>query len=352
VYRDYSRRGVKFYFIYKSLAHPELAGDYVQPFTLDERIAHARQAGKQLGTHIPWLVDPMDNRLKHALGDRANSEFVIDPNGKIVRKRAWSNPAQLRRDLERLVGHVAHPTNEEDIHLNIGTPLRAPADRGVVPRLNRPRMLPLVLEPKIETGAKPFFAKLRAEVDAAVLRGEPGKLYLGFHLDPVYEAHWNNLTPPLKFKLDLPDEVKLSRSGGEAPKIDFAADADPREFLLDVESWPGDVPVRLTVTYAACTADECHVVRQEYLVHRRRDKDGGLARGAGAGFWEPDDFVRQMLLGDADGDHKLNRSETSGLLRANFDRFDINRDGLLDANELREAARWLNEHHSPATGSR
>ena len=245
MYRDYGPKGVKFYFVYKSLAHPELAGDYVQPFTLNERIAHARQAGRQLGASVPWLVDPMDNRLKHALADRANSEFVIDPDGTIVRKRAWSNPAQLRRDLERLVGRVAKPTREEDVHLNLQPPPRAPADRGVVPRLQRPRMLPLVMEPKVEPSARPFFAKLRAEVDPSVLRGEPGRLYLGFHLDPVYEAHWNNLTPPLKFKLDLPDDVKIPRPTGEAPKIEFAADADPREFLLDVESWPGDVPVNL-----------------------------------------------------------------------------------------------------------
>ena len=106
MYRDYGPKGVKFFFIYKTLAHPELAGDYVQPFTLDERLAHARQAEKQLGATIPWLVDAMDNRLKHALGDRPNSEFIIDPKGKVVRKRAWSHPAQVRKDLEELVGKV------------------------------------------------------------------------------------------------------------------------------------------------------------------------------------------------------------------------------------------------------
>ena len=54
----------------------------MQPFTLEERLAHARQAEKQLGASIPWLVDAMDNRLKHALGDRPNSEFIIDPEGQ------------------------------------------------------------------------------------------------------------------------------------------------------------------------------------------------------------------------------------------------------------------------------
>ena len=91
VERDYAPKGVRFFFIYKSLAHPELVGNYVQPFTLDERLMQSRQASLQFGTRIPWIVDAMDNRLKHALGDRPNSQFVVDPNGTIVSKRAWSN---------------------------------------------------------------------------------------------------------------------------------------------------------------------------------------------------------------------------------------------------------------------
>src|SRR6185436_15836864 len=105
------------FFIYKTLAHPELAGNYVQPFTLAERLAHAKQAEKQLGATIPWLVDDIDNRLKHALGNRPNSEFIVDPQGIIVRKRAWSHPAEVRKDLEQLVGTVDRVTPEKDVHL-------------------------------------------------------------------------------------------------------------------------------------------------------------------------------------------------------------------------------------------
>lgn len=117
MHRDYSPKGVRFFFIFKALAHPELAGNYVQPFTLEERLAQALQAEQQFGTQIPWVVDAMDNRLKHALGDRPNSQFLVDPDGVIVRKRAWANPAQVRKDLEELVGPVEHITREEDLHL-------------------------------------------------------------------------------------------------------------------------------------------------------------------------------------------------------------------------------------------
>lgn len=347
MYRDYGPKGVKVFFVYKTLAHPELAGHYVQPFTLDERLAHARQAGKQLGATIPWLVDPMDNRLKHALGDRPNSEFVIDPKGVIVRKRAWSHPAQVRKDLEELVGKVEKVTREEDLKLNVGLPPKPPADRGVVPRVARPRMQALEVEPKIDPKGPPFYAKLRAEGDADLIRTGAGRLYLGFHLDPFHDAHWNNLTPPLRYKLDLPDGVKGVKAEGESPKVTFATDADPREFLLDVDGWPADRPVRLAVTYSACVGGSCQVIRQEYVIHRRRDKDGGGARGAGAGFWEADEFARQQLARDKDGDGKLNRDEVMGLILPHFDHFDTNKDGLLDAAELKAVAAWLNQHHRP-----
>jgi Ca2+-binding EF-hand superfamily protein len=54
-----------------------------------------------------------------------------------------------------------------------------------------------------------------------------------------------------------------------------------------------------------------------------------------------------MLAHDRNGDGKLSRDEATGLLVPHFDRFDANRDGRLDADELREAARWLNSHHQP-----
>ena len=84
-----------FFYVYKSLAHPEKDG-YVQPLILDERLAHIAAARERLDTRIPWLADSMKNDLKHAFGDRNNSEFVISPEGKLVIARSWSDPEQLR----------------------------------------------------------------------------------------------------------------------------------------------------------------------------------------------------------------------------------------------------------------
>jgi len=339
---------VKFYFVYKTLAHPELAGSYVQPFTIEERLAHARQADKQLGATVPWIVDTMDNRLKHALGDRPNSEFIIDPKGVVVRKRAWSHPAQVRKDLEELVGKADTFTREENIKLKLEPPLKAPAPRGTVPRLQRPRMQAIVMEPVIEKKGLPFYAKLRVEADGPLINRGEGQLYLGFHLDPFHDAHWNNLTSPLKFELELPKGAKFEKAAGEAAKVKASSDTDPREFLIDVANWPVDLPLKLTVTYSACVGERaCHVVKQSYVLRRVRDIDGGGARSDGAGMWKPEEFAKQSLASDKDGDGKLSKSEVRGLILPHFDDFDANKDGLLDAKEIEEVARWLNTHHAP-----
>ena len=67
----------------------------------------------------------------------------------------------------------------------------------------------------------------------------------------------------------------------------------------------------------------------------------------GAGFWTPDDLARMMMTRDADGDGKLDRKEVMGLVLPHFDHFDLNKDGYIDTEELKEVARWLNTHHRP-----
>jgi hypothetical protein len=111
-----------------------------------------------------------------------------------------------------------------------------------------------------------------------------------------------------------------------------------------------DEPLKLTVKYFACVGKEtCHVVQQEYVLHRRRDADGGGARGAGAGYWDPEDFARQLLRGDANRDGKLSRSEVVGIVLPHFEKLDTNQDGFLVLDELKPIGDWLNHHHQPGT---
>lgn len=335
VYRDFQGKGVKFYFVYRSVAHPELRGNYLQTFTLDERLAHVRQASKQLGTSIPWLVDAMDNRLKHALGNRANCEYLIDPHGRVVRKRMWSDPVEVRKDLEALVGPAERKTRADELQLHPAEVLTETAPRGFIERLPRSGMWPLVTDPVAKPGNPPFYAKLRAEADLTLIDSGVGKLYLGFHLDPFYGVHWNKLQSPLRFEVTVPAEASFSVTSGTAQTIDAAEDCDPREFMIDVSKWPADKPVTVRVSYAACSEKECHVVQQEYVLFRERDPDGGRAAPAGfRGAMSPDEMISLMMKGDKDGDGKLKKDEVASLIRNSFDRFDTNRNGVLEKTEI------------------
>ena len=280
VERDYTPKGVQFYYVYKQLAHPELS-NYIDPFTLEERLMHVTQAEVQLGSRIPWLADAMTNGLKHALGDMPNSEFIIDPDGRVVERRAWSNPTALRQDLERLVGPVENPTRVSDLDL-VSAPAVPTVAKGLVPRVELPgRMSTLKIEPMLEENDYPFYTKLRADVDQDFLRTGDGTLYLGFHIDPLYHMHWNNEAPPLEYEVTTPNGVQVTPAAAAFAVVEEPADADPREFLVDIHADDRTKPLDLRVTYHACDDANtfCVPVTQRYAVHLEVDPYAGRVVG-------------------------------------------------------------------------
>ena len=112
-------------------------------------MAHVKEAQRTLGSKFTWICDAIDNPIKHAMGNAPNSEFVIDREGKLLRKRSWSNAAALRADLEELVGTVENPTDPADLKLDKQPPPRAAA-KGVLKRIKLPEGLrALVIEPEV-----------------------------------------------------------------------------------------------------------------------------------------------------------------------------------------------------------
>ncbi|MFK8111062.1 MAG: hypothetical protein AB8B91_02610 [Rubripirellula sp.] len=268
---------MNFYYVYKALAHPENNG-YVAPFNLKERLMHVAEAKRQLGTRFQWLCDSMQNDLKHALGDRPNSEFIIDPTGKIVVSRTWSDAQMLRDDLSRLVGPVENPTSIRELNMPVmQPPTKAPT--GIVQRVQLPEgMRPVFVKPQADDANKkpsPHYAKLRAEMSG-------DQLYLGFFLDPLYKVHWNNKAPALKYSIESPDGVSVTPAQGVFRDVEVGADADPREFLVTLSGRSSD-PFKVIVKYFACDDAEtfCVPVTQEYLVTMEYDRDGGSRRSSG-----------------------------------------------------------------------
>ena len=352
--RDFTPKGVQFYYLYKQLAHPELS-NYIDPFTLDERLMHVQQAEVQLGSRIPWITDAMTNELKHALGDMPNAEFIIDLDGRVVERRAWSDPAALRRDLERLVDLVETPTQVSDLDMVTQPPIPTVA-KGIVPRVTLPgRMSTLRIEPMLDGSAAPFYVKLRADVSQEFLRTGGGQLYLGFHLDPLYRVHWNNEAPPLEYAITVPAGVRISPATGVSPDVEEPADADPREFLLDIVAEDRSTPFALAVSYYACddAITFCILVTQNYTVHLEVDADAGRVFGAGrgaggragrGGFGTARGADRgagrgrganRILAWDANDDGIVTRDEAPDQMKELFDRIDANADGMLEEDELR-----------------
>ena len=334
--RDYTPEGVQFFYLYKQLAHPEL-DHYVDPFTLEERLMHVAQAERQLGSRIPWIADAMTNELKHALGDMPNSEFIIDPDGRILERRAWSDPTALREDLERLIGPVENPTRVSDLDLPSEPPVATVA-KGIVPRVTPPgRMMTLKVEPDLDSTQLPFYTKLRADVDREFLRNGEGKLLLGFHIDPLYHMHWNNLAPPLTYEVTAPDGVRVIPTSATFAEIEEPADADPREFLVDISTDDPAASFDLSVTYYACDDDNtfCIPVTQSYAVSLQVDPDGGRVFGAGrGGRGGPGAMIERIRGWDANDDGLVARSEVPEQMLDRFDRMDENGDGVLEADEI------------------
>ena len=341
----------------------------MQPLTLEERLAHIAAAREQLDTRIPWLADSMENDLKHAFGDRNNSEFVVSLEGKLVVARSWSNPGQLRADLADLVGESETTTAIADLDRNPKPATRSDRDdkiaSGVVPRVARPNWASALVVTPISTDAPgadsresgaeaeaaPLYVKLRAEAPRSLLNGGKGKLYLGFHLDPIYAMHWNNLAPALEYEITTADGIVIGQPTGAGPKVEEAeADRDPREFLIDVDFGdrsPSDFPLTVQVNYFACDDAEsfCKAAAQAFQVEWRVDRDGGRVRQMGAGGGprpggnsrpRRPDPARLIQRIDRNDDGKVSREEAIGPMIQRFERLDTDEDGFISEAELRK----------------
>lgn len=343
-----------FFYVYKSLAHPEKDG-YVQPVSLEERLTHIARAREEYGTSIPWLADSMSNDLKHAFGDRNNSEFVISPEGKVLIARTWSSPGQLRKDLERLVGKADTTSDPSDFTKPTSVtddPTKEIA-RGVVPRVPRPsgaEALTVIAHPNEKEN--PLYLKLRAEAPSSLSRQGKGPLHIGFHLDPIHRVHWNNLAAPLTFEITAPGGITLTPSSGEAAKVtESVADADPREFLVEVDRGSSGEPIEVTVNYFACDDDDqwCKAVTQRFTIEWTVDRDAGRVQNHGGGSQRPGPGMNRRPVGnmpdpsrilsrfDTNEDGNISKEEATGPMARRFDQMDADDNGVVTKEELTAA---------------
>ncbi len=256
-------------------------------------------------------------------------------------------------------GAIDNPTTVADLDLPRPDYYSPTVATGVVERVQLPgRMSAVKIALTASKNELPAYAKLRVEAEPGVLSAGSGILYLGFHLDPIYQVHWNNLAPQPELAIRAPDGVILTPATAKFPEVEVEADADPRELLVEVSaSEVPDEPLELTATYYACADDNtwCIPVTQSYDIWLQADPDGGRTFGRGAGGRigrggpaagggpgggrgggrGPEAMLERMRSWDADGDGLIVRDEVPEMMRERlFDRADTNEDGVIDADEL------------------
>ena len=330
VYNDYKDK-VQFYYVYKNVQHPEI-NNFVSAFDLNERLKHVQEAKRRLNTGIPWICDNMENSVKQAFGGTPNGEFLLDPDGKIIRKRFWSNPQVLREDLAERFGPSQTVTQVGELPAGFTLENREIAS-GVVARIKLPAKLsPLAVEP-MDDGGFPYFAKLRVEATASLLgEASEGKLYFVVYLDPLYKVHWNNRAGKVSLTLKLPEGTAADPVEMLSPEVESDADIDPRQFLVDMARGESRQPLMVKVEYTVCDDAEnfCTNVIQQYRVDFKRTGDLGSRPST----FMPAMFAKIKEL-DKNGDGNVTQDEIpAGSVTLFVGHADYDGNGTIEAAEL------------------
>ncbi|MEM9367569.1 MAG: hypothetical protein AAGD07_16375 [Planctomycetota bacterium] len=262
--QDYSSKGVQFFYFYKSLRHPELNG-YVEAQNMEERLLQLATARKVLGTTVSWIADTIDNQLRDKLRSGSNSMYLVSPQGNILFAADRLDGPSLRKALAEHVGETAHRTLASDLDLPRLPRPRQPENIDTETQVQRPDGL-VIVSTTPQSALETYYVKLRAEADDALLETGTGRLFLGFYPDPIHGVHWNNLTEPMKYSLQLPEGVEATPLEANAKKGPGDRDVEPRQFWVDIESDSPGASFGLSMHYFGCTDTMCKALTQGYVV--------------------------------------------------------------------------------------
>ena len=260
---DYADKDVQFYYVFQSLRHPEREG-YVQAQNTTERMLQMAEAKRKLETKVPWIADTIDDSFRVAMRTNSNSVFVISPDLEIVYAADRMNGDGLHQALSRIVGPVENPTSVADLDLPDLNRFRQTNITSDI-RVERPEGM-LILSTIPTAPEEMYLVKLRAEAEPALLETGKGRLFLGFYPDPIHDAHWNNLTPAMKYELTLPEGVTADPAEAVANKGPGNSDSEPRQFWVNIDSdgKPGDI--ELSLHYYGCTPEICEAMTHRYTI--------------------------------------------------------------------------------------
>jgi len=276
-YADYANQNVVFSYFYKSLRHPELNG-YVESQNISERLLHIKAAKKKLNTKVPWLADTMQDDIKTALLSNSESVYLISPKGKILYASSNINEAELRNALEQFIGPSSTTTSVSTLNLPRIKRSVLPENVTNALQVERPTSLK-ILSITPSTPNETYYVKLRAEMDPLDLNRAEGKLYLSFFPDPIYDTHWNNLVPPMKYKLTLPNTMQATPMEATANKGEGDSDTKPRQFVVDIKNAKAGDNIKISLHYFGCTPTMCEAMTHEYTITLTVENKGAITAG-------------------------------------------------------------------------
>jgi len=100
LYTRYRTKGFKFFLVYSRETHP---GEYVpQTTSMDGRRRNALRLREEEKVNFPILLDSIDNQVRNLYHGWSNGIFVVNKDGLLVFKSAWTygpEMAQLLKDL-------------------------------------------------------------------------------------------------------------------------------------------------------------------------------------------------------------------------------------------------------------
>lgn len=101
MYEYFHWRGIEFLFIYTGESHP---GDrHPRHTSMEQKVAAARELQQLEEIRFPVLVDHLDGTVHCAYGDRPNSCFVVNRDGRLVYRTAMTEPPNLWEYLTHLL---------------------------------------------------------------------------------------------------------------------------------------------------------------------------------------------------------------------------------------------------------
>ena len=278
---DYSPKGVQFFFVYKSLRHPELDG-YVEAQNISERLLMVQKVKKKLNTKVPWIIDDMNNNIRKALNSGSQSIYLVSPDGKIVNGWGKLKEQDLRQTLSLKVGKASTLTTAEDLNLPLIKRYKRRANDSTNIMIHRPEeMTILTVVPKNPEDT--YYVKMRAEATSDLLNTGNGKLALGFFPDPIHEAHWNNLMPGMKYELELPRGVRATPQEATAEKGEGNSDTEPRQFWVDISGVSPSDKIEVKLHYYGCTPGMCQALTHKYTIIIKPDDSGARTFGFNKG---------------------------------------------------------------------